>query len=104
MDQKLYEKLNRYAQEARKLLPVERIILFGSYARGSEKETSDIDVAVVASAAPAGYLKTSAQLFKLSRSIDSLIEPKLVLLSSQSGFLESIEKYGIVVFDAKKSA
>ena len=43
------EILRQFIREARKRLPVEKIILFGSHAQGKPKETSDIDLAVISS-------------------------------------------------------
>ena len=104
MDKSLFEKLTRFAEETRKQLSVERVILFGSYARDEQRVESDIDVAVVVDSIPGSFLQASALLFKMSRSIDSLIEPKLVVASSESGFFQSIEKYGIIIYDNRKSA
>jgi predicted nucleotidyltransferase len=39
--------LARFINEARKELPVQKVILFGSYANGTAKKTSDIDIAVI---------------------------------------------------------
>lgn len=99
MDQVVAEKVKKYADVVRKDMPVKMIILYGSYARGSEKASSDIDVAVVADNIENDYLEQSARLFHLVRGIDTRIEP--VLLSSnedRSGFLSSILKYGEIIY------
>lgn len=95
MDREIAEKVKRFAEVVRNTMPVKMIILYGSYARGTERMTSDIDVAVVVDKIEGNYLEQSAQLFHLIRGIDSRIEP--VLLSDnedRSGFLSSILKYG----------
>jgi predicted nucleotidyltransferase len=95
MDREIAEKIKRYAETVRNIMPVKMIILYGSYARGTERMTSDIDIAVVVDKIVGNYLEQSAQLFQLIRGIDSRIEP--VLLSAnedKSGFLSSILKYG----------
>jgi predicted nucleotidyltransferase len=39
--------LTRFIKETRRRIPVERVILFGSYAKGNPKKYSDIDIAVI---------------------------------------------------------
>ncbi len=39
--------LAQFINEARKKLPVQKVILFGSYANGTPKRNSDIDIAVI---------------------------------------------------------
>lgn len=99
MDQVVAEKVKKYADVVRKDMPVKMIILYGSYARGSENVSSDIDVAVVVDNIENDYLEQSARLFHLVRGIDTRIEP--VLLSNnedRSGFLNSILKYGEIIY------
>ena len=38
------ERARRYADDVRKELPVDRVILFGSYAKGTADAKSDVDV------------------------------------------------------------
>ena len=39
--------LTRFIKETKRRIPVERVILFGSYAKGKPKKYSDIDIAVI---------------------------------------------------------
>lgn len=74
----------------------EKIILFGSYAKGNAQPESDIDIAVIMNYAENDWLKISSFLHRLKTSIDMRIEP--ILLSPHqdvSGFLEEINKHGI---------
>jgi len=41
------ETVKRYAEVVRGFMPVKMVILYGSYARGTARPYSDIDVAVV---------------------------------------------------------
>ena len=80
---------------------VNKIILYGSYARGDYKKDSDIDVAVVVprSSLSKDILEDMAKLFKLRREISTDIEPVLLIDEDDaSGFLVSISKYGEVVY------
>jgi predicted nucleotidyltransferase len=98
MDREIAEKIKRYAEAVRNTMQVKMIILYGSYARGTERMTSDIDIAVVVDKIAGNYLEQSAQLFQLIRGIDSRIEPVLLNPNEdKSGFLSSILKYGEIL-------
>lgn len=99
------EKVRRLVEEYAKLvvsnMVVNKIILYGSYARGDFRKDSDIDVAVVVprSSISDDILKDMAKLFKLRRSISNDIEPVLLIDEDDpSGFLENISQYGEVVY------
>ena len=99
------EKARRLVEEYAKLvvsnMVVNKIILYGSYARGDFRKDSDIDVAVVVprSSISDDILKDMAKLFKLRRSISTDIEPVLLIDEEDpSGFLDSISEYGEVVY------
>ena len=99
------EKVRRLVEEYTKLvvsnMVVNKIILYGSYARGDFRKDSDIDVAVVVprSSISDDILKDMAKLFKLRRSISNDIEPVLLIDEDDpSGFLESISQYGEIVY------
>lgn len=99
------EKVRRLVEEYAKLvvsnMVVNKIILYGSYARGDFRKDSDIDVAVIVprSSISDDILKDMAKLFKLRRSISNDIEPVLLIDEDDpSGFLESISQYGEVVY------
>ncbi len=75
------------------------IILYGSYAKGTENQKSDIDIAVVIDELNGDYLELSARLYSLCREVNTDIEPKLIVKKdNRSGFLESILKYGKVLY------
>lgn len=100
MDSSVLEKVTKYADLVKDILPVKMVILYGSYAKNTAGKNSDIDVAVVVDDFNESYLDTSAKLYKLVREVDIDIEP--VLLDKQmdkSGFLESIMKYGKVIYE-----
>jgi predicted nucleotidyltransferase len=99
VDREIAEKVKRYAEVVRNNIPVKMIILYGSYARGTENMSSDIDVAVVVDHIEGNYLEQSAQLFHLIRGIDTRIEPVLLTGNDdRSGFLSSILKYGKIIY------
>jgi len=98
MDKKTSTALNRFSKKVKEFLAVEEIILFGSYAKGEQKYGSDIDIAVVVSDFEGDFLELNAKLFSIVRNIDLRIEPIILdRKNDRSGFLESIEKYGILI-------
>lgn len=99
MDTIVNDKVNRYASLVKEMMPVDMIILYGSYARGTERTGSDIDIAIVVDELDGDYLDISSRLFSLTRQVDAGIEPKLIIRkNNRSGFLESILKYGKIVY------
>jgi predicted nucleotidyltransferase len=99
MDTAIIKKIKKYADIITSKYPVNMIILYGSYAKGVEKEDSDIDVAVVINQIDDRYFKLNAELYKAVRKVDERIEPNLVFIkNNRSGFLESILKYGKVIY------
>ncbi len=105
MDQKVFNRVKLFASNIQALFPVKMIILYGSYARGTERPDSDIDVAVVVNELNDNWLKVNSKLFLMSSDIDDKIEPNLIICKdNKSEFLESILKYGIVIYDDSKVA
>ncbi len=101
MDKKIVEIARLYAQKVASRMPVKMVILYGSYARGTAKKSSDIDVAVVVDKFQGDYLKASADLFNLVRGVNKRIEPVLLCREhDRSGFLESILKQGKIIYEA----
>ena len=102
MDKKQARKLvEDYAKIVVKNMIVNKIILYGSYARGDYKKNSDIDVAVIVprSSISKNILEDMAKLFRLRRNVSTDIEPILLIDEEDaSGFLESISEYGEVIY------
>ena len=100
MDKKhAIELVKNYAEVVKQNFPVKEIILYGSYAKETAREDSDIDVAVILNSVEDDYLMSGARLFRLSRDIDLRIEPVLLEHGNElSGFLEEISKTGEVIY------
>ncbi len=62
-------------QLSNKGIKIEKIILFGSYARGDYKEWSDIDIAIVSESFGVNRFEERLFLSKIAANIDSRIEP-----------------------------
>ncbi len=101
MDTKTDNSIKRYTELVKKHLPVDMVILYGSYAKGTENSSSDIDIAVVLNELDGDFLDISARLYSLCREVDADIEPKLIIKKgNRSGFLESILKYGKIIYQS----
>lgn len=66
--------------------PIEKIILFGSYAKNNQNIDSDIDLAIVLKEFIGDKFNTRLKLMKYARDFDDVIEPHPFLLSD---FVES---------------
>lgn len=93
------EKAIQYATLVSEKIKPQKIVLYGSYAKGSWKEESDIDIAVIVDAVDDDFLETEAMLYKLRRNVDDRIEPVLLEEKNDgSGFLNEILKHGQVIY------
>lgn len=91
-------KLKEFKKLLSQQMKFDELILFGSYAKGNQRENSDVDVAVVLDESNEDYFSTRPLLWKISRIIDDRIEPLLFEKKhDDSGFLEEIIKTGIVI-------
>jgi len=79
------------------------VVLFGSYARGTPEEFSDIDVAVFSEDFGENPLDDMKKLFKLRRKIDTYIEPLTFskqdfMDHSKADFIEEILRSGKIIY------
>jgi len=89
----------KYAEALRSTFDFQRIILFGSYARGNPRIDSDIDIAVVFSDFD-NLLNRQVELMKLTRQIDTRIEPHPFRedeFDASNPFVHEIISYGMEV-------
>ncbi len=99
MDQgEIIKKLILYKKEVSGHFDVDKIILFGSYAKGNYHTDSDIDVAVVVNSLKGDFFSYAPLLWKLRQGIDKRIEPVLIIKDKDdSGFLQSILQNGLII-------
>jgi uncharacterized protein len=92
------DKVKEYKLLLKNYFPLEKVYLFGSYAKDTNTADSDIDVAIVVSHIDGDYFSIHPLLWKLRRQIDDRIEPVLIERDNDSGdFLSEIQKYGIEI-------
>ncbi|VAW26695.1 Nucleotidyltransferase [hydrothermal vent metagenome] len=80
-------------------LNVKRAFLFGSYAKGKEKEDSDIDIALVIDGMT-DFFSTQMKLMRIRRKVDLRIEPHPIRendFTEINPFAEEIQKSGIEI-------
>lgn len=98
----VYERLNKFIEAIIPEYNPEKIVLYGSYAKGTNHIESDIDIAIIVNEVEGSFLDKEARLYKIRRGLDINIEP--ILLESnkdRSGFLEHILSYGQVLYESK---
>lgn len=82
-------------------IKVSKVILFGSYAKGTANSDSDIDLAIISSQFGRDNLKEMMFLRKLALKIDSHIEPLAFspqdLKDRYSTLTQEILKYGLLI-------
>ena len=93
--------VKRYADLVVKEFAPVAVVLYGSYAAGTPRDDSDIDVAVVFNGFNGDWLDVSSALWRLRHEISFDIEP--ILLDSahdKSGFTAHVFKTGQVIYRA----
>ena len=70
----IMKSIRKYIEKISQYYKIDAIILFGSYAKGTENEDSDIDIAVISSDFN-DIIEDGAKLIGLTWKIDTRIEP-----------------------------
>ncbi len=99
VNQGVIDAIKQYIMIIPKELGVKKAYLFGSFAKGNEKEESDIDIALVVENMP-DFFSAQKQLMKLRRKIDLRIEPHPIKeqdFNSLNPFAYEIERTGIEI-------
>jgi uncharacterized protein len=99
VNQSIIDTVKQYLMTIPLELGVKRAYLFGSYAKGDEREESDIDIAIVIENMPDFFL-VQKLLMKLRRKIDLRIEPHPIKeqdFNPNNPFAFEIENTGIKI-------
>ena len=89
----------RYLKQIPDDMDVKRAYLFGSYAKGLDKEHSDIDIALVLGNMP-DFFSAQMQLMRIRRKVDLRIEPHPIgdsEFTDLDPFVHEIRKSGIEI-------
>jgi len=93
------EEIKSYIIPIIKKYPVEKVILYGSYARGDASDTSDIDLVVESR----GHLR-NRKIFALGGELLDVLPVRvdvydILEIANPSTMYESIQKEGVIIYD-----
>lgn len=97
--------IKKYLEYVTKEIPVTKVILYGSYAKGNAVDGSDIDVAIQSPAFGDSYIKDWQFLYRCvwRSGVDPILEPRPIHTTMNPLINEEIEKHGVVVFESEVS-
>jgi uncharacterized protein len=99
VNESIIETARRYIRQIPEEMDLKMAFIFGSYAKGIEREDSDIDIALVLGKMDDFYA-VQMQLMRLRREIDLRIEPHPIWeqdFNIQNPFAYEIQKTGIEI-------
>lgn len=99
VNQSVIETAKKYIQQIPLSMDLKKAYLFGSYAKGVERDDSDIDIALVFGKMD-DFFSTQMQLMRLRRTIDLRIEPHPIRdkdFNIQNPFAWEIQQTGIEI-------
>ena len=97
VNQSIIKTAQKYIEQVPAELELKKAYLFGSYAKGKEREESDIDIALVVGKMD-DFFSSQMLLMRIRRNIDLRIEPHPILekdFNSKNPFAHEIQKNGI---------
>ena len=81
------EKIYNFYTLARENYPIEKMLLYGSYAKGTNSPDSDIDVAVVVNLKDhLERIDITSKLIHFANQVDPAIEPKCVFIDEYQNY------------------
>jgi len=97
----IIRKVSRFKQlvvDSKFPIQIEAVYLFGSFAKGTPREHSDIDVAFVVNKFKGDFFEVIPPIWKLRRHVDFRIEPHIIARDTDyAGLIEEIQKTGILI-------
>ncbi len=92
-------KVSEFIEAIKSKYHPQKVVLFGSYAKGTYTQNSDIDVAVIVDEIHGDFLEETQGLYKIRRKIDLSIKPVLLEVNGDNSiFLEEILSTGEVLY------
>lgn len=93
--------VQRYVEKICENYKVYAIILFGSYAKGTEHEDSDIDIAIITDDFENDIFDEEVNLMGLRKGIDYRLEPHIIRIedykNAETPFIQEVIDTGIKV-------
>lgn len=101
VNKEIVDIVNKYIEIVSKNYNVLAIILFGSYAKGTQREDSDIDIAIITDDIKTDKFDEEVNLMQLRNNIDYRIEPHIISVSDyendETPFVVEVKNTGIKV-------
>ena len=101
VDERIMKIIEKYVKKVCEIYQVKAIILFGSYAKGTEHEDSDIDIAIITDDLKKDRFDEEINLMQLRWDIDLRIEPHIISVSEyendETPFVVEVKNTGIKV-------
>ncbi|MCL2665965.1 MAG: nucleotidyltransferase domain-containing protein [Defluviitaleaceae bacterium] len=96
------DEIKSYVTPVAKKYPIEKVILYGSYARGDASETSDVDLVVESG----GKMKNS-KIFSLGGELLMVLPVRvdvydILEIKNPSAMYENIQKDGVIIYEAAR--
>jgi len=103
IDTEILKSIEKYIEEVSKYYKIDFVILFGSYAKGTNHEDSDIDLAIVSSDIKNRF-EDGVKLMSLTWGINTTIEPHPIkteeFKENETPFIDEIINTGIEIYAA----
>jgi predicted nucleotidyltransferase len=96
----IIEKVRSYKALVLETFPmkVEKVYLFGSFAKGTTHKDSDIDVAFVVNHFEGKFFDVVPPIWLLKEQVDDRIEPHVVARDEDfAGFIDEIQRTGVEI-------
>lgn len=97
----IMEIVQKYVEKICENYKVYAIILFGSYAKGTEHEDSDIDIAIITDDIENDIFDEEVNLMGLRKGIDYRLEPHIIRIedykNAETPFIQEVIDTGIKV-------
>ncbi len=94
-----FKLVTRFSESIRVSYNPIMVVIYGSYARGTQTPSSDIDVAVIVDHVDGDFLEQEAGLYRTRREIDDRIEPILLEAGDDpSGFVSTVISTGEIIY------
>lgn len=101
INREIVEIVNKYIEIVSENYNVIAIILFGSYAKGTQREDSDIDIAIITDDIKTDKFDEEVNLMQLRNNIDYRIEPHIISVkhyeNDETPFVVEVKNTGIKV-------
>ena len=96
------EEIKSYITPIIEKYPIEKVILFGSYARGDASDTSDVDLVV-----ESGGKMRNSKIFALGGDLLVALPTRvdvydILEIANPSAMYENIQKEGVIIYDSSR--